>query len=582
MAGGSPISDVVAVTISITDTGITRAGFGTLMGLAPYMETPITRVELFDQDTAPETSGYASYPDPVVKAHAAHFKPDPKPELMAVGRIKVGWIVAEIDGDDFVAESEYKIKLHWLVEGDGSAELSEEFSYTGAYGEGADDVATQIAVEINAGTAPFEAAAVDEMVLIKSTVIGSVLPMTAWGESSGVWIVHKYGGMVDVDTDGDVQAAHTYNLVINETTLSFATILGTRAELYQGWFDAWDAMVTKPPEFFVIYLPGIDPSFLIINEACSCRVDLSCADTEVSRTFSYTYGETMVAAFDACRLASKAWYAFDLVDRTRVFQAACADKAESEITINGYASSDLDIPNTTLALDPGTIAGYCAGKNFTRTFGVYHSRATGYFDPTDVTNTSNEEWVDFGWFGTRLTVDLDEETATWKFAGMAGFTTDNLSATQKDNLFGSPTLGVSEKCCNFCDNIADSPIMREGCVHSGEWIDIMIGIDWLVARMGEDIFSTLKAAKKIPFTDADDDGIALIINQVRARLALAMGTLFLAFDSNLGKFGYLLTFKKAAEVPVVERGHRLYSGIKFKATFAGAVHLVGIAGDVGA
>jgi len=65
-------------------------------------------------------------------------------------------------------------------------------------------------------------------------------------------------------------------------------------------------------------------------------------------------------------------------------------------------------------------------------------------------------------------------------------------------------------------------------------------------------------------------------------LALAMGTLFLAFDSNLGKFGYLLTFKKAAEVPVVERGHRLYSGIKFKATFAGAVHLVGIAGDVGA
>jgi len=133
---------------------------------------------------------------------------------------------------------------------------------------------------------------------------------------------------------------------------------------------------------------------------------------------------------------------------------------------------------------------------------------------------------------------------------------------------------------NFYDTIGGTSIMREGCVHSSEWVDIMVGRDWLTARMQEDIYSALVASNKIPYSD---DGIMVIVNQIIARLNIAMGTQFLLFDSELDtNLGFYLKYPKRSEVTAAQRTARLLSDIKWKASLAGAIHNVIISGTVSA
>jgi len=59
-------------------------------------------------------------------------------------------------------------------------------------------------------------------------------------------------------------------------------------------------------------------------------------------------------------------------------------------------------------------------------------------------------------------------------------------------------------------------LTSEGTMAGGEFIDVMIFVDWLEARMRESIFFRLVNTKKIPYTQA---GVTIIENEIRRVLA---------------------------------------------------------------
>jgi hypothetical protein len=122
------------------------------------------------------------------------------------------------------------------------------------------------------------------------------------------------------------------------------------------------------------------------------------------------------------------------------------------------------------------------------------------------------------WAGRMLPTDPGSQT--WAHKRLIGVESANLSTAQRTNLFA--------KKGNLLSTIAGLSNTRYGTMASGEFIDIIRGIDWLVQRMREDIFRAFVNTGKIPYTGA---GIAAIENIVRARLRIAQGIGLIAPDT---------------------------------------------------
>jgi hypothetical protein len=163
------------------------------------------------------------------------------------------------------------------------------------------------------------------------------------------------------------------------------------------------------------------------------------------------------------------------------------------------------------------------------------------------------------WIGTRLA--QDPGSATWMFPTLVGINASSLSTTQSGN--------VRTPFGNTYETFAGRNIVRNGTVASGEYVDVIIGIDYLTQRIREDVFEALANAKKIPYTDA---GVAIIESVLRARLTDGINKGILA--------SFTITVPKVASISSVDKAARLLPDVVFTGVLAGAIHKVEIAGRV--
>lgn len=112
-------------------------------------------------------------------------------------------------------------------------------------------------------------------------------------------------------------------------------------------------------------------------------------------------------------------------------------------------------------------------------------------------------------------------------------------------------------------------ITRRGKVAQGEWIDVMILVDWIHARIQEQIFFRLINSKKIPYTDA---GAVIIENEIRSVLSQA--------QSNGGIDQFTVRSPRVLSIPEMQRNARVMGDFTFDARLAGAVSVVIIRGVV--
>lgn len=254
---------------------------------------------------------------------------------------------------------------------------------------------------------------------------------------------------------------------------------------------------------------------------------------------------TVATGLSAIEAENNEWYALVLTSKTLADQLAAAAWTEARRKIF-FARSDAS-----------------GVKDGTSTTDIAYRLQAAAYDRTAViyTGTPND-FIDAAWLGKML--PEAPGSATFKFKTLSGVTVDRLNPTE--------SAAISAKNANTYETIGGVNIMAEGVMASGEFIDIIIGTDWLQARIQERVYAKLVQLKKIPFTDA---GVAVIENEVRAQLNEAIGVSLLAQDP-----APTVLVPKVADVSPTDKANRYLPDVKFTATLAGAVHKTLIRGTV--
>lgn len=222
---------------------------------------------------------------------------------------------------------------------------------------------------------------------------------------------------------------------------------------------------------------------------------------------------------------------------------------ETQVKLYFFADND------PVTIQSGTtdLASFMSGQNYDRTVSIYHPNSRTAQTPA---------WMESGFPGEALPFDPAKQT--WAYKTLAGVASYNLTSAQRTNALG--------KNANIYTETAGVDITEEGNVASGEWIDIIRGIDDLTSSLQENIFAELVNVRKVPYTDG---GITVIAG-------ITEGTLNSKAESPglLVKDSIVVTAPKAADVSPTDKGNRLLPDINFTATLQGAIHAVEINGVV--
>jgi hypothetical protein len=248
------------------------------------------------------------------------------------------------------------------------------------------------------------------------------------------------------------------------------------------------------------------------------------------------------------------WYGVIWIERGAelVLEMARYIETQRKIFITANDTSGVLVAATTT-----DVASILQAKNYDRTSFIWND------DPLD--------FIDGGWMGKNFPFDPGNET--WKFKTLNGITADILTSSQR--------TAAKDKNANIYVKVGGIDITQEGVMASGEYIDIIRGVDWLQARMEERVFALLAKLPKVPFTDA---GIGIIEAEIRAVLVDAINSKLIAnepFDPDLDQNEpFIVSAPRARDVSANDRANRFLPDVTFAARLAGAIHKTTIQGVV--
>lgn len=256
--------------------------------------------------------------------------------------------------------------------------------------------------------------------------------------------------------------------------------------------------------------------------------------------------ETVAASLAAIQAEDNSWYGL-VVDQAMIDKAEdIAAWVEANKKFAFYWTTDPDVVDATKSTD---IASVLKGKAYDRAATMWHP-----------TLTAGADYPDAAWMGEGF--PYDPGSSTWAYKTLKGITPDNVS--------GKETT-LQNKNCNYYSEVGGVNITQEGKVASGEWIDIIIGTDWIEARLRESVYSAFVNNRKIPY---DDTGIAVIEGLVKGVLNEAASKGILQADS------IVVTVPRYADIPQADKIARKLPDVKFTALYQGAIHRTTINGTI--
>jgi hypothetical protein len=256
--------------------------------------------------------------------------------------------------------------------------------------------------------------------------------------------------------------------------------------------------------------------------------------------------ETWVDALDEVSIANNEWYALVAETHTEDDVLALSGSIEARKKIFGTSSADAQIAS---AASTDDIAIKLFDLGYQRTFVFYSADA-------------DTQYPEAAWIGSQLPEQPGSNT--WKFKSLSGVTVSSLSSTQSG--------AIKAKNANTYERVGGVRMTSEGRMAGGEFIDVMVFVDWLEARMRESIFFRLVNTKKIPYTQA---GITIIENEIRRVLAEGITTGGLAPNPQP-----TVSVPNVLSIDPNLRALRTLEGISFEARLAGAIHFVKVRGTV--
>lgn len=254
----------------------------------------------------------------------------------------------------------------------------------------------------------------------------------------------------------------------------------------------------------------------------------------------------MAAELDLLFAADSDWYGLITTFNSKALVDAVGAWCETNKRVYVAQTQDSACINTALS---GTddVMESTKGNALTRTEVAY--------------SQDNADFLDAAWMGDRLP-DIPGSN-TWWGAQLASVNFGNYTDTQRSNILA--------KNGNYYEDVAAVGITSYGKVASGAFIDFIIYIDYLRARLSERIFTVLAQSRKTPY---DDVGISLIGAQITAQLQE---------DADRGailKGTWRVTLPKSSDIPAggADRLARTLNGITFYAEYDDSIQIVAITG----
>lgn len=155
-------------------------------------------------------------------------------------------------------------------------------------------------------------------------------------------------------------------------------------------------------------------------------------------------------------------------------------------------------------------------------------------------------------------------SSSWAYKRLAGIEGSKLSLDKSESL--------TKAHINQHLEISRVGLTMGGKAMSGEWIDIVHGIDWLFVSIQERLFRLFSINEKIPYTIK---GVDLVRSEIMAQLKEAVYRGLLAPDPEPQ-----VSIPNIMDIPADIRGSRILPDIFFTARLAGAIHEVHLRGTV--
>lgn len=274
------------------------------------------------------------------------------------------------------------------------------------------------------------------------------------------------------------------------------------------------------------------------------------------QTVAYALTNTPAEDLAAISEENDDWYGLVYTQRNTSDILLIAAYIEGVRKIFGTCDDDADIIDVAPASDTTSLPAQLKAAGYARTFSFYHLSAVTAFPEA-------------GAFGSIL--PLNPGSYTLKFKTLNGITADNLSTTQRSNALG--------KNCNIHTEVGGVNIVEVGNMAEGEWVDIIIFVDWLEARITEEVYGLLVRSPKVPYTDS---GIAAIEAELTGVLQQGQSPAYggIAPDDGAGGPGFTVTVPEVANISAGDKAARTLNDVEFTAILSGAIHAVNINGTV--
>lgn len=189
-------------------------------------------------------------------------------------------------------------------------------------------------------------------------------------------------------------------------------------------------------------------------------------------------------------------------------------------------------------------------------------KAAGYEKTFVIFNRNDEKYAECALLGRILPENPGSYTAMFKT--LTGVIADKLTDTQ--------TLNIKGKNCNTYESVGGINMLSDGVMANGTFIDEIIGVIALKARLRERVFFRLANTNKIGYTRP---GFTILENDVRSVLGVFVGYGFLAQTP-----APQVSTPDPLDISPEIRATRLLDSINFSARLASAVHRVIIRGTV--
>lgn len=362
-------------------------------------------------------------------------------------------------------------------------------------------------------------------------------------------------GTKTIESDSGTYTAGSIKATVNgeEVVEPYDTDKSTTLTNLASSIQALDDVLTAVYSSGDIIITPITTAVLAVSTDISSITGTLTLDVTASAT------ETVDTALGKIQGEDDDWYGICAVSRVKSDQLLIASWTESHKKVFACASDEQDIVDKTDSADTTSIAAQIKAAAYARTICIYHSQASS-------------EYADAAFLGKVL--PYDPGTYTGMFKTLASITVDTLTATQSKN--------ARDKNCNTYEQIGGVNITREGTMAEGEFFDIIVFVDWLDARITEDVYSVLVNQLKVPFTQA---GMSTIATAIESPLKVGQnrgGISPLSFDDTTKNQngGYVIQLPKYEDIPQADKVNRELNDVKFTAWLAGAIHATKIDGVV--